>query len=326
MDAKKIILPALLALIAGCGKFSGTEAPAVGDDGLVPLNVCVPDNLTKVTDISGEDAVGSLQVFVFDSAGDVLEAYGSGTGSSLTINVSVGTKLIAAVVNAGAVTDVTGIASLRQKTCLLGDNSPSSFIMYGQTSPVAVSSSQSVTVEVSRLVARIGIAKITNAITMSQYSAEPVRLSSIFLVNAAGNSSFGGGADISTWYNKRADAGDVPALLSESFDNTRISSGSSYDTSHWFYCYPNGTSSDSSDPEWSARKTRLVVEVEIAGRMYYYPVTVSNVCANYSYVVKELKITRLGSTDPDVPFQSGDAAFSIVVLPWDSVDMGTVTI
>ena len=74
-----------------------------------------------------------------------------------------------------------------------------------------------------------------------------------------------------------------------------------------FFCYPNILSEESLGQEF----TRLVVQGELGGRTYYYPVNINQegfgyscgpkgIDRNVSYMI-DLKITREGSDDPDVP-------------------------
>lgn len=298
-------------------------SPATGK---VSLNINVPLPETKATATTGEATVNSLQVFIFNSAGTALEAYGSGTTSSVSVSVSVGTKKIAAVVNADPVTGITNLAQLKAKTTLLGDNSLTSFLMFGETDAVSVLADASVTVEVSRLVARVGIASVTNAMTLEQYRNEPISVVKIYLVNVVGNSNYGSDATATVWYNQMMEEGSVPELLCDELTATTVAYEASYSTPHYFYCYPNPTSEDSSSATWSARKTRLVVETVIGGKTWYYPLTIPSIQANYSYVISGLTITRLGSEDPDIPISTGSATFTVQVVPWIDGGMGAVTI
>lgn len=326
---KKILAFAAFAASILCSCSKQDVRPSVEGEnssaGKVNLNISVP-GATKVTDISSEDAVNSLQVFVFNSAGTSLEAYSSGTSSSLSVSVSTGTKKIAAVVNAGTVTGITNLAQLRAVTSGLEDNSVGSFLMYGETEPVSVLSDASVTVSVARLVARVGIASVTNSMTLEQYRNAPIRIVKIYLVNAVGNSNFSSTAEIGTWYNPQSENGGVPGLLCENLSSASVAYGASHEVGHYFYCYPNPTEEDSTAQTWCPRKTRLVVETEIAGNTWYYPVTVPGIKPNYSYLISNLTITRLGSDNPDEPIVTGSATFTVEVVPWTDGGMGSVTI
>ena len=80
------------------------------------------------------------------------------------------------------------------------------------------------------------------------------------------------------------------------------------------YCYPNGCVEESP----GSVHTRLVIEAEIEGGMYYYSVNVggpSGVERACSYVY-DLKITKKGSTDPDVVCEVDEVEFVCEVSKW----------
>lgn len=327
MKKISIIVALAAAAICSCTKQDAQSASGSASDLTGKVNLCISvPTQTKVTDISSEDAVNSLQVFVFNSAGTSLEAYSSGSASSLSVSVSTGTKKIAAVVNAGAVPGITTLAQLRAVTTSLDDNSAGSFLMYGETEPVSVLSDASVTVSVARLVARVGIASVTNAMTLEQYRSTPIRIARIYLVNVVGNSNFASDAVASSWLNPRSESGSVSGLLCETLPSVTVAYEASHGTGHYFYCYPNAVTTDSSSPDWCPRMTRLVVEAVIDGNTWYYPVTIPEIRPNYSYTISNLTITRPGAASPDEPVTTGSAAFSVEVVPWTDGGTGSVTI
>lgn len=297
------------------------------------MTVCVPaPSVSAVTKSlaaqPGETAVNSLQVYVFDVSGTHLEAYGAASASSLSLDVTLGPKIVAAVVNAPQATTITSLGALKAKTSDLSENSPGSFVMMGSVAQ-QVSASTTVTVPVSRVAARVVIKKVTNALSMEQYASEKITVDKIYLVNAGGLTSLDGSAApaADAYYNKMADCGDLPSLLKKELSSTSLAVGESFSSPSYFYTYPNGASEDISDGEWAPRKTRLVVQTTILGETWYYPITIeSGVEANCSYEIEELRITRLGGSSPDQPIEIGSASFSIVVQDWNYSDIETVII
>ncbi len=327
---KKTILFAAMATVlcmASCRK----ENPEFhcGDD-MARLQVSVSGALTRATSAGSEDSVNSLQIYVFNSTGAVLEAYGKASGSSVTVKVSTGSKMIAALVNAPELTNVTSLAQLSASGSLLSDNSLTSFVMFGVTeSPVSVSGSSSVVVDVKRLASRVIIGKITNGMVTPPYNTATFTVDAIYLVNAGGSSNLAASMTSQTsWYNwrSRSAATGLDDFLYENLESVSIASAASHQTSHYFYCYPNPSSEDSSAEDDSPRYTRLVVQASINGTTWYYPVSLPGVTANHSYEIPELKITRPGSDSPDEPIDLGDAQFSIRVLDWTVEDCGNVII
>ena len=90
----------------------------------------------------------------------------------------------------------------------------------------------------------------------------------------------------------------------------QITSGGNYSAGHFFYCYPNSTTT----------KTRLVVETQIGGYTYYYPVTLDSVTPNTAYTYN-LTITRLGSDSPNEPVADGAVSVTLTVKDWTECEV-----
>ena len=97
----------------------------------------------------------------------------------------------------------------------------------------------------------------------------------------------------------------MPFLYDSLTDGHALANGETYDTDHYFYCYPNQTST----------KTRLVIEAEIGGQIYYYPIVLNQVLPNnqYSYNVV---LTRLGVDSPDASLDRSAYTVRITMKDW----------
>lgn len=285
------------------------SAPAV-------LDVSLTNAVTRVTDISGEDEVENMQVFVFKKDGS-LDACAMASGGNLSMSCTVGERDIVALVNAPSCMDVKNYASLQEKFSDLKDNIPGRFVMGGRTS-CSISSSTSVELDVKRMVSRISIASVKNDFALPQYREADFRITGIYLVNVAGEMKYFSEDCGSLWYNKMGNdfSSEVSSLTYSGELDVPVTAGSSYNVQHYFYCYPNSTLSDSSDPVWTARQTRIVVETSLDGKTYYYPVNIEGMESNHTYEITEMRITRIGSDSPDVPVSSDVAGFAISVKDW----------
>jgi len=316
---------AAAACVCSCSKQEDSSRCPSG--GQARLTISVPRAETKA-DLDAEKAVNNLQVYVFNEAGTQLEAYASANASSVEISVTLGNKKIAALVNHDPVQDATNVTVLQNKVSDLSENAVDSFVMYGETA-VPVTADDNVTVNVARLVSRVVINKITNAISVEQYRTENIVLKAVYLINAAGKTNFKSAyaPAAGEYYNCLENEGDVPTLLMSSYGDAAVANGASNSSVKRLYCCPNPVTEDSSADTWSPRLTRLVVETEIAGNTWYYPITLDGpVLANTSYEIPELRITRLGSTDPDTPLEIGSATFTVEVTPWTVTTVDTVVI
>ncbi|MCM1176403.1 MAG: hypothetical protein NC115_10785 [Bacteroidales bacterium] len=280
------------------------------------LEVSLSRAVTKVTDTDGEDKVEDMQVFVFKKDGS-LDAYGKASGGRLSLSCTVGERDIVSLVNAPALTDVKDYAALQGCFSDLKDNAAGRFVMSGKSS-CSISSSTSVEIDVRRIVSRISIASIKNDFTLPQYREADFRVTGIYLVNVAGEMTYLSSSAGNVWYSKMKNepsSAVSPLTYSGALDEP-VAAGASYSVTHYFYCYPNGTDGDTSDPVWSERQTRLVVETSLDGKTYYYPVNIEGLESNHTYEITEMRITRIGSDSPDVPVSSDVAGFTVNVKDW----------
>lgn len=301
---KKLSILVIMALtFMGCNEKPSEPVSASSPDN-VRLTVMIPQNVTKVTGTYADANVNEIQVFVFDRYG-VYETSSNGSGASLSLTCTSGEKQIVALVNAPLQTGVQSITQLRSKVTQLSDCSSEGIVMYGEATETLTASS-SINMPVERVAARIAIAAINLDFEQEQHRTLPFEVKSIYLINVAGDRNYQGTSTPSVWYNKtRYIAQTSLEFLYDEVTDGSINHGSSYTKEHFFYCYPNSTET----------KTRLVVETEIGGYTYYYPLTLESVEGNTAYTY-DLTITRLGSDSPDDPVEDGTVKFTVVVKDW----------
>ena len=136
-----------------------------------------------------------------------------------------------------------------------------------------------------------------------------------------------------------------PFTIAEDASNSTAGQGA-----HVFYVMPNNVPWGVGEPavfgpimgeSWTPRHTKLVVEVEYAGKQYFYPIPIAEngmyplgdaaddgtgyagIKANRSYEINELVLTRLGSTNPDEPVNAANVQFQISVADWQQVLVAT---
>jgi hypothetical protein len=309
---KKTLSAAFAALaIIGCNE-KNFELPEENSGEKVQLTVKLPEGVTKVTGNPIDGKVNDLQVFVFDKNG-VYETSSHGSGTSLSMTCTSGEKQIVALVNAPLETGVTNIADLRARTADLKDSDAEDIVMAGETSRL-LSASASITMEVERLVSRIAVANVKRDFKVEQHKDLSFEIKAIYLINVAGEKAYLETNTPSFWYNKGKFMEDTsPAFLHDYVTDGIVPQGESYSTEHYFYCFPNPV----------AKNTRLVVEAEIGGYTYYYPVTLNSIEPNTSYTYN-LTITRLGSDSPDEPVEEGAVEFTMIVKRWVEQDVNEV--
>ncbi len=334
MRTKFILLLAAAAFgTAACTKNldnpSETGGVVPGEGETVTLSVCVPLGASSKASgsaaSSGESALQTVQVFVFNSVSGNLEAYKSVASASVDLTCTKGAKTIAALVNGAALSSVKTLDELSGIVSLLSENSAGAFVMFGTTNQT-IDTDTAVSVEVARLAAKVVIKKISNKMSMSQYQSSPISVKGIYLINVAGDAEFSGDYAPDLWLNQSKNSVTADNLYCEKPSSLNINYNDSDASGHYFYCYPNPTEDDSTASEWSARHTRLVVEATIAGQTCYYPITLPAISANTVYTIGELSITMIGTDSPDVVDAKGSAKFTITVAPWSEYEVGDVTI
>lgn len=329
MKNKIVILFIAVLAAAGCTKEAVQMTGSVPEK-TVPVKIYVPvDGVTKVTDVSGETSLKSIQLFVFDESGKLNYITGRLTdvGVPATVECSVGRKTVVAVANAPLLTGVYTLDGLGQTVVQLSQNSPDMLTMYGEVETEITEAGGSVSVPVSRLVARISIGKITNRFESDYIKTQRVELDEIYLINVVGETCFRPGHVTSVWYNKGSYTSEsqLPELLwSGDIGAYRIDYDQSYETPHYFYCFPNQALEETETEENPC--TRLVVRISVEGNRYYYPISIENIERNHTYHISELIITRLGSSDPDSPIKTGTAEFTLEVRDWEEGFNESVTI
>lgn len=301
---KKMFFAAMAALAVMSCNEKDVDMPQVQDGEKIQLTVNLPQAATKVTGTPTDASVNNVQIFVFDKNG-LYEASTHSTSSSLSLTCTTGEKKIVALVNAPLENGVTNIADLRSRTSDLNDCSAGNIVMSGETTEI-LTASTTITMPVERLAARVAVAQVTTDFELEAHQNLAFEIRSIYLINVAGEKAYLQDNTPSTWYNKnKYEAGTSLDFLHDVVSAGRVEKGGSYDTEHYFYCYPNSTST----------KTRLVIEAEVGGYRYYYPVTLNAVDANTAYTYN-LTITRLGSDSPDIPVADGTVNFTVTVKDW----------
>jgi hypothetical protein len=167
-------------------------------------------------------------------------------------------------------------------------------------------------IDVRRLVARVHVGSVRNALPAGRAIGEPT----LQLSNIVADRTLEGGSTPSRWCNKLLDkGGDLPAQAPVTGGS--IGAGAVWNCEARLYAFPNPVTQDrTGGTSFSPRKTRLVFSCLLGDTRYYYPVTLEDLEENKSYRV-DLVIGRPGSSDPDIPVESETCRFSIVPEPWE---------
>lgn len=307
MKAKRTVLLLGFFLLAGCHR------AALPGEGGVEVVFSVLGEETRVTGTDAERAVDNWALLLYRD-GRLVEAGTSDSGSSIRKKLAAGDYTAFAVVNPPASFVPAGfpeLTSLLAAESSLGDNTPGRLVMAGsRTVTVPVPDGGTQQIGVDRLVCKAGIRKISVGFTDPLLAARPFVLKGIYLTNCYGKSRYGNDfepadivSDAGLWHNRMGyhSEGAVDGLLAKTSLDVPITTGSPHTHEHSFYFYPNPLPEtlDSRSETWTRRRTRLVIEAEIGGRTYYYPITLPASQRNKTYIIEEAVIRRLGSKDPE---------------------------
>lgn len=311
---------ALLMTLFACKKENSLEKNFEGKS--VELNVSVHTGQTKASVIGAETDINKLDVLVFNRASGLLEAHASAvSSSSLSMTCTTGDKTIVALANSNLnLASVASLSQLKQLKSNLLDNNSSAFIMEG-ASDKTISSSASVEIELRRIVSKVQILAVENALSLAQYSSEPITIKSIYLINLVGDKpvlgNYTASDPIAQWQNFRTNQLSSNTMISDLVNET-ISHEQTREKNHIFYCLPNPVVNDTDADDTANRHTRLVVEAQIGESVYYYPITLPIVEQNKIYTISKLKITQLGYSQADEKDSATQSMeFTVVVKDWE---------
>ncbi len=317
MKLKFVIAAVAASVLAACSEPTIDE-PVKAEE-TVNLNIALSACETKVVDDDREATINGYQLFVFGDGG-VLENYKNVSGTTqISIGAFGGHKLIYALANAPSMSDVMDYADFCSRRSSIQDNLLEKMVMQGFTTVDVDGKDMELVIPVERMVAKVSLVNVKNELDTYYREFEFV-LRRAYLINVAGDLPYGHSEDVdrapTTWYNWRQfNATDnLTSLTSGSYDKIMVY-GQSAPHQHHFYCYPNPTEEDAYSDDRTPRRTRLVVEIELDGKTYYYPVTMPVLEQNTEYKVT-LTVKGLGSDNPDRPYHSNVAKVSIEVEDW----------
>ena len=303
---KKICFAAMAAVaVVSCCENDVELPEQVAEGELVTFSVSVPGLQTKSVGDADEKTVNSLQVVVFNKHG-VYESSSYGRGNALSITCTAGQKSLVALVNTNMEEGLANYDELASRSVYLKDAGATDLVMVGD-SVLTISSNRPINLDVKYLSSKIVLESVTLNFSNQQHKQVPFAIKSVFLTNVAGDRKYIAESEPTTWYHpdNYDKQNTLPFLYDSLTGGQPLADGETYDTDHYFYCYPNQTST----------QTRLVIEAEIGGQIYYYPIILDEVLPNnqYSYNVQ---LTRLGADSPDASLDKRAYTVQITMKDW----------
>lgn len=341
-----IVLTALVAALFLSGIFSsckgylseGVDEFSSGEPAC--LTVLLESDATKSTlsQTEAEDnAVVTVDLFVFreTEAASVdhhsLDVYKRFTGAELdaiSITTTTGPKLIYALINSHYA-DFKGVKNVTQFESLLSqlkNEELGNFTMFGSVQE-QLTAANTVSIPITRFISRVDVTSVKTSFTGTPYEGMSLSNCKLYLVNVHGARHIhdnGVPATPVIYNNKKLVSADCASTAMEGMlmdDIAGTIGGTAYTTAHHLYTYSNET-------EDLAEATKLVLQADLDGTTYYYPIPVNQ--ADYGYeggpepagVVRNsvytytITVSKPGSTDPNTPIVPGVVDLTFTVTPW----------
>ena len=304
------------------------------------LTISLASGITKSVSAQTQEqdnTINTLDVLIFRdgdaSAADYqkLDTYKRFEGDALadlTLSTTTGAKLICVIANSNISTyaGITNLQAFRALTSTLADETLADFTMYGEAKQT-LGVTSSVSILLTRMISRVAVTSIKTKFDGTPYAGMTLSNCKLFLINVHGEKLIYNGNSLETplILNNGSLVGEDVNSTEEAgllMDNiTEVITGEAYSTAHYLYCYSNETDDITSS-------TKLVLQADLDGITYYYPIPVNQAGYGYTgsnshYGIRRntaysysITVTRPGSLDPDTPVVPGMLELSIEIADW----------
>lgn len=271
---------------------------------------------TKSTSEASMDRIRRMDVFVFLSETGEIISYDSIEEGSISLYLQRGIQHDCCfIVNApaGSFNGIRNYSDLKAKTSSFSDNLDR-FVMQGEVSRIFLADGN-LEVEVSRLCSKIVVDNLVPKFMDSAISQSSVIFRRVFLMNTSPVLTyFGDYTDPDFLYNSTGYDEDLNLYIRNHLSceyHTPLFDSSAKKIDSALYCY----SADAEGADLSV--TKLVFELEIAGKPNYYTVLFPVLKPNHEYHIESVKLLGFGSPIPGEVFDRTEITFVVSVNPWE---------
>ena len=325
-----VVIVLAVGLSASCGK----ELPSQ-DSGRRAVRFLVTETATRASVTGFEDNVVSLDLLAFNSANGIIDRHFRVTGShvqsisaELSANMTVNWYILANVpqsVSENVLSGYVNEAGFLAGTSLLSDSSLSTLVMFASGKDLLVNEASSVNVTLNHYSSKVSLGSVSFAWLDSFETKPSVTLEKVVLINVNGSCPYSGTPAVGdVWFNKMGISGSLSTVLSDMlvFDcgSRSVTDSNPFEVNCSLYCMPNPTNNSvnsSTNPEWSVRNTRLVLEFLVDGEPNWYPIDIPSMQCNTHYVANTVTLNGPGAPGPDMPIVRVPIDFSIEIMPWN---------
>lgn len=347
-----LLLFSTLIFAASCEKDqtknSCSEAEQTKEPALVSINICTPATKASGSEhgnSTSDPKINSLDILIFNYAygaeHGLIEVYKHLSGDQLSnlskieIMSTVGHKKLFVIGNSHASNTLKSITKFSElqaiESSLLKENTGDFCMMY--TAERDFTTYTSIAANLTRFVARVKLSSLKTNFTGGPFEGMSLNNVKLYLLNAHSTKLLHNGEDPTngTIFNsKQLSISDyqnsgIESFLYEAIDEPLTPSGEI--TSRYFYCYENLINTETA----SNRYTRLVIEGELNGTTYYYPININRELFGYVYTNGHRGVKRnasysincvisgVGSNNPDKIIENKTITISISVTDWEEI-------
>lgn len=328
-------VPVVVLMMAMLLSSCSVESVPAGDGNVsgerMGVRFLVEEPVTKAPVTAHEADVNWYDVLVYRSDVGTLDAVKHQSGrSAVTVDVSGNTALHWYVIANGPSDQLSGYrteSAFLEALSLLTQSTETSLVMQDDGVFVVSDDQSEVTVRLDRFACKVTVNGIEVKYIDSLEGSHTFTLERIALINVVGAIPYSGvpiaPSNRAQWYNRMTIDNSAPALVKgmtvTSFGSQSITSSARVSCVESLYCMPNPTSNSvnsATDPNWSVRNTRVVVELKIDGESNWYSVDLPAMQPNTHYILDKFTIMGPGAEGPDYPVQRNNVSFTVEVRPW----------
>lgn len=318
-------------LVGGCSGHDALAQDDVLEDVVIEFKAVGTEVITRSglssdagSFVRSANLIRRLDVFIYDGDAsgelDSWQSFDVASAGTVRMTSRAGHKraVVLANMNPDRLTKsvTSSYDAIRRLKSMLTDEDPDFPVMSGEAEFEAGNASV-VEVILNPLMSRILLSSVCADFSGTQYDGQKLRNASAYLINVNASCnvlSNDGFAPEAVLNSGGLVESDMASLKNDSMlyrrlgDIGRVRNYYLYD----YVCYPN----DIGEEELGRPFTRFVLQGDLAGETWYYPVNINQNGFGYTmgthgigrniYHVLDLTVTRTGSTDPDVIIEDAD--------------------
>lgn len=261
-----------------------------------------PTRLRLVPSASHPQAeVRHADIFIYDAETGILDAWQSwdGDGDIVTCSSAREDRIAVAVANLPdreyRLDEIRTLEDLTKLRCSLDEDHPDAPVMTGQLR-VGDGYDETGTLELTPLSCRISLRSLQTDFSGRAYPDAQIEDVRIYLAGAG--------------CETRMFPEDETEAYPSSYDDLPDASPGTD-----LFCYANPAVEDGP----GSPLTRLVIQADLLGETWYYPITIPQLRRNTSYIF-DVTLTMTGAKTPDEPLDAAAARVGLTVRGWDEKD------